>query len=79
MQTEGGRLDDNEPVAHTRTAATAAVAVAAVFAADRMLCIDSLASIHQRVLHLAVVDAGATVAFARSVRVLHATQAAISQ
>ncbi|CDJ60953.1 Long chain acyl-coA synthetase, related [Eimeria maxima] len=33
---------------------------------DRMLCIDSLASIHQRVLHLAVVEAGATVAFARS-------------
>ncbi|CDI85905.1 hypothetical protein, conserved [Eimeria praecox] len=33
---------------------------------DRVLCIDSLASIHQRVLHLAVVEAGATVAFARN-------------
>ncbi|CDJ31224.1 LOW QUALITY PROTEIN: uncharacterized protein EMH_0065080 [Eimeria mitis] len=40
--------------------------VLSIVEGDRVLCIDSLASIHQRVLHLAVVDAGATVAFARS-------------
>lgn len=34
---------------------------------DRVLFVDSLASIHQRVIHLAVIQAGATAAFANRV------------
>ncbi|CDI78967.1 AMP-binding enzyme family protein, related [Eimeria acervulina] len=66
MPFNGAMLTNENVLASLDTLTDWRARALSIVEADRMLCIDSLASIHQRVLHLAVVDAGATVAFARS-------------
>ncbi|XP_026191410.1 uncharacterized protein LOC34617943 [Cyclospora cayetanensis] len=64
MPFNGAMLTNENVLASLGTLTDWSVGAVSIVEADRVLCVDSLASIHQRVLHLAIIRAGATMAFA---------------
>ncbi|CDJ37395.1 hypothetical protein ETH_00027200 [Eimeria tenella] len=64
MPFNGAMLTNENVLASLDTLTDWRARVLSILEGDRVLCVDSLASIHQRVIHLAIIRAGATVAFA---------------
>ncbi|KAL8426024.1 hypothetical protein Efla_001942 [Eimeria flavescens] len=66
MPFNGTMLSNENILASLQTLTYMKAEVLAIVEEDRALLVDSFASIHQRALHLAVIQAGATAAFTRT-------------